>query len=73
MTLEAKAVGPSFAAEVTGVDFTRPLDSGRVAEIIASMDRYAVCVFRGTALNDDSHIAFSRMLGKLEHAPRLRR
>jgi alpha-ketoglutarate-dependent 2,4-dichlorophenoxyacetate dioxygenase len=71
MTLEAKAVGPSFAAEVTGVDFSRPLDSSRVAEIVAAMDRYAVCVFRATALNDDSHIAFSRQLGKLEHAPRL--
>jgi len=71
MTLEAKAVGPSFAAEVTGVDFSRPLDSSAVAEIVAAMDRYAVCVFRGTALNDDSHIAFSRLLGKLEHAPRL--
>jgi alpha-ketoglutarate-dependent 2,4-dichlorophenoxyacetate dioxygenase len=71
MTLEAKAVGPSFAAEVTGVDFSRPLDSATVAEIVAAMDRYAVCVFRGTALDDDSHIAFSRQLGRLEHAPRL--
>jgi alpha-ketoglutarate-dependent 2,4-dichlorophenoxyacetate dioxygenase len=71
MSLEAKAVGPSFAAEVTGVDFSRPLNSITVAEIVAAMDRYAVCVFRGTALNDDSHIAFSRQLGRLEHAPRL--
>ena len=71
MTLEAKAVGLSFAAEVAGVDFSRPLDSRAVAEIVAAMDRYAVCVFRGTALNDDSHIAFSRLLGRLEHAPRL--
>jgi alpha-ketoglutarate-dependent 2,4-dichlorophenoxyacetate dioxygenase len=30
-----------------------------------------VCVFRGTALNDDRHIDFSRLLGRLEHAPRL--
>jgi hypothetical protein len=44
MTLEAKAVGLSFAAEVTGVDFSRPLDSSTVAEIVAAMDRYAVCV-----------------------------
>jgi alpha-ketoglutarate-dependent 2,4-dichlorophenoxyacetate dioxygenase len=71
MTLAARPVGPSFDAEVTGVDFSRPLDSGAVAEIVTAMDRYAVCVFRGTALRDDSHIAFSRQLGKLEHAPRL--
>jgi alpha-ketoglutarate-dependent 2,4-dichlorophenoxyacetate dioxygenase len=71
MTLDAKAAGPSFAAEIAGVDFSRQLDSRRVAEIVAAMDRYAVCVFRGTALSDASHIAFSRLLGKLEHAPRL--
>jgi alpha-ketoglutarate-dependent 2,4-dichlorophenoxyacetate dioxygenase len=71
MRLEPTAVGPSFAAEVTGVDFSKPLGSSTVAEIVAAMDRYAVCVFRGTALDDDSHIAFSRQLGKLEHAPRL--
>jgi alpha-ketoglutarate-dependent 2,4-dichlorophenoxyacetate dioxygenase len=35
------------------------------------MDTYAVCVFRGTALTDESHIAFSRLLGQLEHAPSL--
>ena len=71
MTLAVTSVGPSFDAEVTGVDFSRPLGADTVAEIVAAMDRYAVCVFRGTALSDESHIAFSRQLGKLEHAPRL--
>jgi alpha-ketoglutarate-dependent 2,4-dichlorophenoxyacetate dioxygenase len=71
VTLAVQSVGPSFVAEVAGVDFSRPLDSGATAEIVAAMDRYAVCVFRGTALNDDRHIAFSRLLGRLEHAPRL--
>lgn len=71
MTLDAKPLGPSFVAEVSGVDFSRPIDAATLAEIVAAMDRYAVCVFRATHLNDESHIAFSRQLGKLEHAPRL--
>jgi alpha-ketoglutarate-dependent 2,4-dichlorophenoxyacetate dioxygenase len=71
MTLDAKPLGPSFVAEVSGVDFSRPIDAATLTEIVAAMDRYAVCVFRATALNDESHIAFSRQLGKLEHAPRL--
>ena len=71
MALQVKAIGPSFVAEVSGVDFSRPIDANTLGEIIAAMDRYAVCVFRATALQDDSHIAFSRLLGKLEHAPRL--
>ncbi|HEY6923085.1 MAG TPA: TauD/TfdA family dioxygenase [Steroidobacteraceae bacterium] len=71
MTLDARALGPSFVAEVAGVDFSRPIDAATVAEIVSAMDRYAVCVFRATGLQDESHIAFSRQLGKLEHAPRL--
>jgi alpha-ketoglutarate-dependent 2,4-dichlorophenoxyacetate dioxygenase len=71
MALDIKTIGPSFVAEVSGVDFSRPIDANTLAAIIAAMDRYAVCVFRATALKDASHIAFSRLLGKLEHAPRL--
>jgi alpha-ketoglutarate-dependent 2,4-dichlorophenoxyacetate dioxygenase len=71
MTLDAHCLGPSFVAEVSGVDFSRPIDPATLAQIVAAMDSYAVCVFRGTALKDESHIAFSRQLGKLEHAPRL--
>jgi alpha-ketoglutarate-dependent 2,4-dichlorophenoxyacetate dioxygenase len=65
------ADGSSFVAEVEGVDFSRPVDPGLLAEIVGAMDRYAVCVFRATALNDESHIAFSRLLGALEQAPKL--
>ena len=71
MTLDVQTLGPSFIGEVSGVDFSRPLDPGSLAEVVAAMDRYAVCVFRATGLNDTSHIAFSRQLGRLEHAPKL--
>ncbi len=71
MTLHARAAGPDFVAEVAGVDFSRPVGPATLAEIAAALDRYAVCVFRATGLGDESHIAFSRLFGKLEHAPRL--
>jgi alpha-ketoglutarate-dependent 2,4-dichlorophenoxyacetate dioxygenase len=61
----------SFVAEVSGVDFSRPVDAATLAAIVAGMDRYAVCVFRNTGMNDAAHVAFSRLLGNLEHAPRL--
>jgi alpha-ketoglutarate-dependent 2,4-dichlorophenoxyacetate dioxygenase len=63
--------GGSFVAEVEGVDFSRPVSAETLAAIIAAMDRYAVCVFRATGLDDDSHIAFSRLLGELEFSPKL--
>ena len=53
------------------MDFSRPIDEPTLAEIIGGMDRYGVCVFRNTGLDDVRHIAFSRLLGKLEHAPKL--
>jgi len=69
--LQVTTAGPDFVAEVSGVDFSRPIDAATLRQIVAAMDRYAVCVFRGTALQDESHIAFSRQLGELELAPRL--
>jgi len=62
---------PLFAAEVGGVDFSRPVDAATMRQIVAGMDRHAVCVFRRTALTDETHIAFSRLFGDLEYAPRL--
>ena len=71
MPLAIKPLHPRFAAEISGVDIAQPLNAAVMREIIAAMDRYAVCVYRGTALTDESHIAFSRRLGELELAPRL--
>jgi alpha-ketoglutarate-dependent 2,4-dichlorophenoxyacetate dioxygenase len=69
--LQVSTAGPSFVAEVSGVDFSGPIDPDTLHQIKNAMARYGVCVFRGTALNDESHIAFSRQLGELELAPRL--
>lgn len=59
---------PGFAAEVSGVDLTRPLDDGTVAALQAAIDRYGVLVFPGQPLDDDTQIAFSERFGPLERA-----
>jgi alpha-ketoglutarate-dependent 2,4-dichlorophenoxyacetate dioxygenase len=65
-TLAVTELHPLFAAEVHSVDLRRT-DAALVREIVATMDRYAVCVFRhDRALTDDEHIAFSALLGPLE-------
>lgn len=69
MALTVKPLHPLFAAELGGVDFSKPVDPATFSEILAAMDRYAVCVFRRTPLTDESHIAFSRLFGELELAP----
>ena len=71
MALTFSPAGPDFCAEVSGVDFSRPIDPQTLAELVQGMDHYAVCIYRATGLDDRRHIEFSRLLGELEHAPRL--
>ena len=45
MPVSTRQIGPCFAAEVEGVDMTKPLSPEDVAAIHAGMDQYAVLVF----------------------------
>jgi alpha-ketoglutarate-dependent 2,4-dichlorophenoxyacetate dioxygenase len=66
MALQVRSLHPLFAAEASGFDLARPLDDAQVRELVAAMDRYAVLVFRGQALDEDQQIAFARRLGPLD-------
>ena len=66
MTLNIRPLHPVFAAEITGVDLTKPLSAEAHAEIVAAMDVYAVAVFPNQPLTDEQQIAFSARFGPLE-------
>jgi len=68
MPFITRQIGPCFAAEVEGVDLTRPLSPDEVAAVHAGMNEYAVLVFHGQHLDDEQQLAFSRSLGTLEQA-----
>jgi alpha-ketoglutarate-dependent 2,4-dichlorophenoxyacetate dioxygenase len=68
MPVTTRQVGPCFAAEVAGVDLTKPLSPDEVAAIHAGMDHYAVLVFHDQRLDDPQQLAFTRSLGEIEHA-----
>jgi len=70
MTLQCEPILPSFGAECSGLDLTRPLPREAVREVIDAMAKYGVCVFRRTGMNDDQHVQFSRNFGYLERVPR---
>ncbi len=55
-----------FAATVGDVDLTRPLDDADFGAIQAAIDRYAVLVFPGQAVDDDQQVRFSRYFGAIE-------
>jgi alpha-ketoglutarate-dependent 2,4-dichlorophenoxyacetate dioxygenase len=68
MSIKMRQIGPCLAAEVDGVDLSKPLSAEDIAAIHAGMDEYAVLVFHGQYLDDDQQLAFTQSLGDIEHA-----
>ena len=68
MPATTRQIGPCFAAEVDGVDLTKPRSDEEIAAIHAGMDRYAVLVFHDQPLSDEQQLTFTRSLGEIEHA-----
>jgi alpha-ketoglutarate-dependent 2,4-dichlorophenoxyacetate dioxygenase len=68
MAAKFRQVGPCFAAEVEGLDLTKPLSPEEVAAVHAGMDEYAVLVFHDQPLTDDQQLAFTVSLGSIERA-----
>jgi len=71
MSLNVKPILPRFGAEVFGVDITKPLDEATRREIIATQNTWGITIWRNTGLDDETHIAFSRIFGHIELAPRM--
>ncbi len=66
MTLELRQLHPLFAAEVKGVDLSRPIDGPMVDGIWQAIDQYAVVVFRDQQLDDTQLRDFAAVFGPLE-------
>jgi alpha-ketoglutarate-dependent 2,4-dichlorophenoxyacetate dioxygenase len=70
MRLAVRPRQTDFAAELSGADLATELDAGLAAEIVAAMDRYAVCFYRpGTPMPDAAHIALGKALGPIDATP----
>lgn len=70
-SLTIKPILPKFGAEVSGLDISRPLSAEEQQAVIGAMNDWGVCVYRDTGLDDAGHIAFSRIFGHLETAPKV--
>lgn len=74
MTLEAEPLHPLFGARLAGLDLRTATTQDAVDEIIAAMDRFAVCaVPHDRPLSNEELIAFSYRLGPMDagHAPKV--
>lgn len=71
MPLTIKPILPNFGAEISGIDISKPLSPEQRDAVIDAQNRYGVTVWRNTGLDDDSHVAFSRIFGHIELAPHM--
>ena len=68
--MQVSALTPGFGAEITGADLS-DASPALAATCFDLFDKHAVCVFRDSGLDDAHHVAFSRLFGDLEMAPRI--
>jgi len=66
MTISVTRRGERFAAEIGGVDITRPVDDATWRDIRAAFEEHSVLLFRGQPLDDETQVAFSLRFGNLE-------
>ncbi|HEU5195753.1 MAG TPA: TauD/TfdA family dioxygenase [Methylomirabilota bacterium] len=66
MSVRVTPLAKLFAAEIGGVDLTKPLDDGDWRPVREAFDEHSVLVFRGQTLDDDTQVAFSLRFGALE-------
>lgn len=69
MTIEAVPFEAGLGAEIRGVDIRKPLSPGDRAAIRAAWLAHLVLRFRGPAMTDGEHLAFTRQFGELELNP----
>jgi alpha-ketoglutarate-dependent 2,4-dichlorophenoxyacetate dioxygenase len=66
MTISVRQLHPLFVGEVAGVDLSGALAPETVQELSNAIDRDAVLVFHGQALDNDGLLAFGRLFGNIE-------
>jgi alpha-ketoglutarate-dependent taurine dioxygenase len=66
---DARKLGPTVGAELSGVDLTTELPDEVIAEILQALHDYKVIFFRDQPLMPGQHIAFARRFGELETHP----
>ena len=65
-SLTIEPVHDDFGARITGIDLKSPLSDEQVSDIRTAIDEYSLVNFPDQHLDDDAHLAFTRLLGEPE-------
>ncbi|KAK2774580.1 alpha-ketoglutarate-dependent -dichlorophenoxyacetate [Colletotrichum kahawae] len=65
MNMKVRQLHPYFGAEISGVNLSTAISDDVFENIIALSAKYGVIVFRGTGLDDTSHVELARRFGPL--------
>lgn len=57
---------PTFAAEVSGIDFSNPISEETFQDLLATIAKFSVIRFPRTGLDDTGHVAFAAKFGELD-------
>lgn len=63
--MQVTPLADGFAARITGIDLSRPLDDGQFAEIRSLWMEHRVVLFPDQKLDDDTLVAFAERFGRL--------
>lgn len=66
---DARRLGATIGAELSGIDLTRELPDAVIAEVRQALYDYKVIFFRDQPLTAAQHVAFARRFGDLEIHP----
>jgi taurine dioxygenase len=66
---EVNPYGPTFVAEVRGVDFTQPVSDAVAKTIHGALMQYKVLFFRDAVMTPERHVAFGKHFGELTVHP----
>jgi taurine dioxygenase len=61
--------GPTFVAEIHGIDFTRPVSDGAARTIHRALMDFKVVFFRDAEMTPEQHVAFGKQFGELTVHP----
>ena len=66
---EVVPYGPTFVAEIRGIDFTQPVSDADARTIHRALMDYKVLFFRNAEMTPEQHVAFGKQFGELTVHP----